>query len=138
MREEIRLYGYLYPFKNITDIDRLKDYDEYSTRFIAEAEAAIEKMKVYRKALFNHTQYLSQAPYTLELKLLRERRYHDNKVYYFVTLQKVFDGIGKRDVISETYYGTERSTAIKRFEELKTQYPGVEAIKDIEKRSWEK
>ncbi len=138
MREEIRLYGYLYPFKNITDIDRLKDYDEYSTRFIAEAEAAIEKMKVYRKALFIHTQYLSQAPYTLELKLLRERRYHDNKVYYFVTLQKVFDGIGKRDVISESYHGTERSTAIKRFEELKKQYPGVEAIKDIEKRSWEK
>lgn len=136
--EEIKIYGYLSPFGNVTDINRLKSYDEYSARFIANTEAAIQRVKEYRKELFNHTQYLASAPYTLELKLLRERRFRNSNVYYYITLSKVYDGIGNHDIISESYNGTKRSTAVKRFEELKKQYPGAEAIKDIEKRSWEK
>ena len=41
-------------------------------------------------------------------------------------------------IIQETYPGTERHKAIKRFEALKKEYPGAKAIKDIEKRNWER
>ena len=72
----------------------------------------------------------------MKLTLTRIKNY-DGKVFYYIALSKVFPEIGEQ-IIYETYPGTERLNAIKRFEELKKQYPGAEHIKDIEKARWER
>lgn len=40
--------------------------------------------------------------------------------------------------LNEHYTGKQRREALARFEELRKQRPGIELVKDIEKRSWEK
>lgn len=44
----------------------------------------------------------------------------------------------KVETATETFPGKERRAAIKRFEELKKERPGIDYIKDIEKKSWER
>ena len=75
--------------------------------------------------------------YSIEVSIERFKHYY-GKVNYYVKVAKVFENIGKEYIISEIYQGTERHTALKRFEELKKQYPSAEYIKNIEKAKWEK
>ena len=56
--EEIRIYAYKYPFNDITDINKLKNYDKYTVDSINRLQAAIEEIKTYRTEVFNHTQKL--------------------------------------------------------------------------------
>lgn len=42
------------------------------------------------------------------------------------------------NVIEETFEGKERAKALKRFEELRKEYPNTEAIKEIDKYQWER
>ena len=53
---------------------------------------------------------------------------------YTITLE---DGTEIKE-LREKYSGKDRRKAFARFEEIQKQRPGIEAIKDIEKRSWEK
>lgn len=46
--------------------------------------------------------------------------------------------LNKVETATETFPGKERHAAIKRFEELKKERPGIEYIKDIERKSWER
>ena len=96
-------------------------------------------MKEHRKALYEHTQQLQELDNHLQLKLKRERRY-DNKVHYYVTVKRIYPANERmyNDIINEHYDGSDRSKAIKRYEQLKKEYPGIESIKDIEKGRWEK
>ena len=49
----------------------------------------------------------------------------------------IIDGTEIKE-LREKYSGKDRRKAFARFEEIQKQRPGIEAIKDIEKRSWEK
>lgn len=57
--------------------------------------------------------------------------------YYIRHFTEYEDGT-KVETATETFPGKERHAAIKRFEELKKERPGIEYIKDIEKKSWER
>ena len=135
--EEIRIYAYKYPFKTTTDIKTLQRYDKHTVDTINRLQTAINELQAYRGELFEHTQKLINANYTLEVSIERYKNYYD-KVCYYVRIAKVFDGIGDEYIINETYEGKKRHEALKRFEELKKQYPGAEYIKKIEKGRWER
>ena len=139
MRDEIRLYIHMYPYENEARISELKQYDTWAARDIRSLEETIIKLKEYRKELFEHTQQIQELESRLQLKLKRERRY-DNKVHYYVTVKRIYPANERmyNDIINEHYEGADRHVAIKRFEQLKKEYPGIEAIKDIEKGRWEK
>ena len=72
------------------------------------------------ESMFEHIQKLSSSQYSLELSLIRHKDYY-GKVFYYITLSKIFPEIGNQDIIQETYPGTERHKAIKRFEALKKE-----------------
>lgn len=57
---------------------------------------------------------------------------------YFVRIVKTLEDGTEIEDLREKYNGKDRRKAFERFEELKKQRPGIEAIKDIEKRHWEK
>lgn len=139
MREDLTLYIHTYPYENEARESELKQYDTWAARDIHKLEETINTLKEYRKALYEHTQRIQELDSHLQLKLKRERRY-TNKVYYYVTIKRIYPANEKmyNDIISEHYEGADRHAAIKRFEQLKKQYPGIEAIKDIEKGRWEK
>ena len=79
--EEIRIYAYKYPFKNITDISTLRSYDKYTVDSINRLQAAIEELKAYRTELFNHTQKLVNSAYSIEVSIERYKHYY-GKVNY--------------------------------------------------------
>lgn len=128
---------YLWPYENETDFKRLQTYDGYLKRDIERLQATIKQIEEHRKKLFLHSQKLASSQYTLKLSLSRRKNYN-GKVFYYIALSKVFSEIGEQKIIDEKYPGTERHNAIKRFEELKKQYPGAEHIKEIEKARWER
>ena len=138
MRDDT-LYVRFHPYENEARESELKQYDTWAARDIQRLEESIEKLKEYRKELYKHTQKLQEMESRLQLKIKRERRY-DNKVHYYVTVKRIYPANERmyNDIISEHYDGADRHSAIKRFEQLKKQYPGIEAIKDIEKGRWEK
>ena len=133
----IKLNIRLWPYEHETNIKQLQKYDNYLKSDIADLQATIKQIEDHRKKIFLHSQKLASSQYTLKLTLNRRRNYN-GKVFYYVALSKVFPEIGEQKIIAETYPGTERHNAFKRFEELKKQYPGAEHIKDIEKARWER
>jgi len=139
MRDDIRIYIHLYEYENEARENELKRYDAWAARDIKQLEETIQKLKDYRKQLYEHTQKLQELDSRLQLKIKRERRYN-GKVYYYVTIKRIYPANEKmyNDIINEHYEGTDRHAAIKRYEQLKKQYPGIEAVKDIEKGRWEK
>ena len=75
-----------------------------------------------------------------EIDLRRRVDSWKNKRYYDITVVKIIDAPNARPVavLSEEYDGKERHKALKRFEELKKQYPNIETEKDIDKKQWER
>ena len=139
MRDDYTIYIHLHPYENEAREKELKQLDNWAVRDIERLEETIKTLKDYRKQLYEHTQQLQELESRLQLKLKRERRY-DNKVHYYVTVKRIYPANERmyNDIISEHYDGTQRHEAIKRYEQLKKQYPGIEAIKDIKKGRWEK
>lgn len=133
----IKLNIYLWPYEHETNIKQLQKYDNYLKRDIDDLQATIKQIEEHRKKLFLHTQKLTSSQFSLKLSLIRRRDY-TGKVFYYIALSKVFSEIGEQKIIDETYPGTERHNAIKRFEDLKKQYPGAEHVKEIEKARWER
>ena len=117
---------------------RIADADKYAAQDIAELEELIADIKAYRQTLAARYAELDTMPYTYRLELERDRRYRDSKVYYYVRLVKIYADGTTLNELSEEYSGTERKKAIERFEEIKRQRPGIEAVKDIAKSAWEK
>lgn len=118
--------------KRITDMDKRAAID------IAELEELITDLKAYRQTLAARYAELETMPYKCRLELERQRRYSDGKVHYYIRIVKMYEDGTSVDDLSETYAGTERQKALDRYEELKKQRPGIEAIKDITKASWER
>ena len=139
MRDDLTIYIHLHPYENEARIGELKQMDNWVVRDIQRLEETINTLKEYRKALYEHTQQIQELDNHLQLKLKRERRY-DNKAHYYVTVKRIYPANERmyNDIINEHYGGADRHEALKRYEQLKKQYPGIEAIKDIEKGRWEK
>ena len=125
----------------ITDMKHIRSEDERARRTISEMLEYIETLKEYRKTLFVRAQEICAASYRLQVKIKRSIDSWKNKKYYTVTLSKIYDEAAHMtpdNVIEETFDGKERAKALKRFEALRKEYPNTEAIKDINKKSWER
>lgn len=140
-RTENDLHTYLH-IKKPSAIGSIEDVMYYSGRAqqaIHEAEERIALMKEYQQALYERYQEIYGTNYKLFLLLKREVHYSGTKSYV-ITISKKFDGNNVADEITlrETFEGKERHKALKRFEELKKEYPNIENEKDIAKRQWER
>ena len=135
----VNITGYLLHPAKLNETQRIKRMDETAERVIRECQAAILQLTDYRRALAARYAQLETAPYTPRLEIERRREgYTAPKVFYYVRILRVYQDGTTVAELKETYKGTERRNALARFEELKKQRPGIEAVKDIEKGAWER
>lgn len=57
---------------------------------------------------------------------------------YFVRIVRTYEDGTEGRILDEKYFGTERRKAFARFAELRHQRPGIETLKDIAPKAWEK
>lgn len=135
---EIRIFDHLRLPDKLTDLDAVTLYDRSAADTIQRMEEAVEALKGYRQALAKRYAELASMPYTLRLDLIRNKGWYDKRVTYYLRLVRVYaDGHEHTD--QETKYpGTERREAIKAFESMQRERPGIECKVDISKKSWEK
>ena len=134
---EIRITAYLIRPDKLT-ADRIPWNDEQAARLISGCESLIASLKEYRQALAARYAELESAPYALRLELERKPSYNGSGVLYYVRIIREYQDGTEVQELAETYHGKQRREALARFEELKKQRPGIEIMKDIEKRSWER
>ena len=135
-----KIYFYFTRADKIETFDRVKQADKDTQDKITSLYAWIELLTEYRKTLYARAQELCAAGYTMKLTLRRRVDSWKNKRYYDITVVKIIDALNARPVavLSEEYNGKERHKALKRFEELKKQYPNIETEKDVDKKQWER
>lgn len=133
---DICIRGYLTRPEKLTQ-DRVKVYDESAARLIERCEEVIAALKEYRQALAARYAELDAAPYSLRLELERKPSYSGSGVLYYVRIVRSYQDGTEVQELAETYQGKQRREALARFEELKKQRPGIETVKDIERRNWE-
>lgn len=121
----------------LSTVAEILQSNEWTSRTIAELESYITALREYQQELTKRAAQLETMGYKLLLTLKRYKRYRGG-VEYYITLTKTLDDGTQIKELSETYTGKERRQAIARFEALKKQRPGIEAVKDIEKESWER
>ena len=131
------LYVNCYRPDKLSTVAEILQNNERASRTIAELESYITALREYQQELAKRAAQIETMGYKLLLKLERYKRYQGG-VEYYITLTKTLDDGTQIKVLSETYTGKERRQAIARFEALKKQRPGIEAVKDIEKESWER
>lgn len=134
---DIRLTGYLIRPDDMPDFAKVKYYDDYAARLIAGAKRLIADLTEYRQDLYKRYNDLATMPSRDRLSLKRTRTSYGD-ISYDVTIVTVYDDGTETIKLIEHYAGRERHKAIARFEELKKQYNGIEAVKDIEKPKWER
>lgn len=135
-RGEIRLSGYFRPPEELT-ADRIPGMDRSAADLAKRAEALLENLAEYRKALAARYASLSVMPYREQLRLERRPTYN-GPVYYDIQIVREYEDGTKVKELSETYPGKQRREALSRFEELRKSRPGINAVKDIGRRAWEK
>ena len=131
------LYVNCYRPDKLSTVAEILQNNERASRTIAELEGYITALREYQQELTKRAAQLETMGYKLLLKLERYKRYQGG-VEYYITLIKTLDDGTQIMELSETYTGKERRQAIARFEALKKERPGIEAIIDIEKKSWER
>ena len=134
---EVHIRDYLIRPDKLDTAQRIADYDKSAAQTIERCKELIEDLVLYRQDLARRYAELETMPYTLRLELEREKRY-DNKVHYYVRIIKAYEDGSEIREIDEAYAGTERHEALARFNQLKKERPGIEAVKNIEKGKWEK
>ena len=128
---DIRLTAWLVRPDKLDTFDRIRHYDDSAARLIADCKRLERQLLEYRQDLAARYGELATMPSTETLKIEREPR--ASGIRYHVTS----DGTTV-DVLRETYTGKERGKALSRFAELQKQRPGIAAVKDIARRSWER
>ena len=134
---EINIRGYLTRPDKLTQ-ERIRGFDNSAAGIIARCEETIAALKEYRQALAARYAELDAAPYSLRLELERKPSYSGSGVLYYVRIVREYQDGTEVQELAETYQGKQRREALARFEELKKQRPGIEILKDIERRSWER
>lgn len=132
---EKRVYIYCQSPKKLTKTADVVYRDNSAAENIARLEKLLDDLKDYRRALAARYAELETMAYTDRLEI---ERYPGYGIKYYVRIIRTYEDGTTEKVLHETFTGKQRREALKRFEELKKQHPGMEAIKDIERRSWEK
>ncbi len=136
------IHAYNAYIKNPDKIKSLSEVQEYDKKAVSEIEylkSKIELLNLYRVELYNRFQEINSAEYHLQIRLERQRRYYENKVFYYITIENIPDraDVAPREILAETFQGKDRHNALKRFAELCKQYPHAATIKKIKKSQWE-
>ena len=134
---EVHIRDYLIRPEKLDTAQRIKDYDKSAADTIQQCKELIEDLGLYRQDLARRYAELETMNYKLRLELERQKRY-DNKVHYYVRIIKAYEDGSEIREIDEAYAGAERHEALARFNQLKKERPGIEAVKNIEKGKWEK
>ena len=134
---EKRVYIYVQDPRNLKTPDEVTHRDRRAAGDISRLESLIENLKDYRQALAARYGELLTMPYKTILKLERVPHWKGN-IEYIVTITKTMEDGTSTDELREVYSGKYRRAAFARYEEIKKQRPGIEATKDIERRSWER
>ena len=137
---ELWVRCYVIDPKTIDDLDRAVYWGNSAAQYIKDCEGMINQLKQYQQKIYERVQELETAQFHHRVTLLRENRYCQKRVFYYLIVEKVFDtpGIKPVEIQRTTYSGPERRDALKAFEAYKKSHPGVEAVLDIEKARWEK
>jgi hypothetical protein len=134
---ETRLYIYWHNPSTIDSTDRIISNDKSAAQNISELQAIIADLQEYRQALAARYGQLETMPYKRELLIERHPAWGSHGTTYDITITRIMEDGTKQEELREHYTGKDRSAALKRFDELKKQNPGIKATKDIEKRQWE-
>lgn len=134
---DIRLHAYLTRPDTLT-ADRIKYNDDTAARLIEDCRRTIEQLTDYRQALAARYASLATAAYRDRLELLRERNWRNSPVIYHVQIVRTYEDGTTESTLHERYNGQERRKAFARFAELQKQRPGIEILKDIDRRPWER
>lgn len=137
---DIRLYsGTLYGFADVSSTEVLKHYDKYAADALKRIQDNVNAIQAYRKALFDHVQKLQTAPKKMTVECWRSVRHNysrPNELFYYVRVYNTIEGIQQaQSIIDETYSGKDWRIALKRFAELKKQYPKAD-VKDYSKNRY--
>ncbi|MBQ5928038.1 MAG: hypothetical protein IIW96_02555 [Oscillibacter sp.] len=134
-RAEVRVY--LCAPEKLT-LDRIPWNDQQAARAISEAETLIQNLKEYRQALAARYSELTTAAYTLRLELIRHPAWGGHGVTFDLRIIKRYEDGTEVDELREHYTGKQRREALARYAELKKQRPGIDAVLDIQRRTWER
>jgi hypothetical protein len=124
--------------KRLNSLDRIAYQDEYAARTIAECQAMIDLCTQHRQALAARYGELETMTYSDRLTLNREPATSWHSVRYNLTITRKYSDGTEAEQLTEQFTGKERAAALKRFEQLRRERPGIEAIKQIEKSQWER
>lgn len=136
---ELQVRTYLLTPESLDTVERIVRYGNQAAQAIASCKAMISRLEEYQQQLYQRVQLLETSPYHLRVTLSRERRWKEKVRYHLIT-ERVYDvpGIKPKEESRITYQGTERSKAIKAYKAYIRSHPGIEAVQDIERPSWER
>lgn len=134
---EFRTWIYFYNAEKLNEQKKVMDADATAAREIAELEKLIDDLKEYRQALTARYSQLETMSYHDRLELQRVPNYGRGVVFY-VRTRRIYEDGTETELKYQRFEGKQRREAIKYFEDLKRERPGIEAVKDIEKKSWER
>ena len=112
--------------------------DKTAAQDIATLEALLADLREYRQDLAGRYAQLETMAYTDRLELERRPSYGSGGVTYYIRQVRRYEDGAETITAHESYEGKRLRDALKRFEELKKQRPGIEVRVDIERRSWER
>lgn len=118
------------------NFDQIRDYDRRAAELIAECKHLAAQLIEYRQDLAARYNALATMPSKDRVKLERYNGCSGIK-YYIRHITTYADGT-ETETETEVFPGKKRHAAIKRFEEIKKARPGIEAVKDIERKPWER
>lgn len=136
-RGEIHLRGYFRPPAELT-AERITGMDRSAADLAKRAQALLDDLAEYRRALAERYAALSVMPYRLRLELERVPDWGSGRVKYYIRLVKTYEDGTTVTELEEVYPGKQRREALARYEALWKERPGIEAVKDIERKAWEK
>lgn len=133
---EIRLTAYLARPDTLT-ADRIAWHDHSAAETISRCQTLIADLTEYRQALAERYAALAVMPYRSRLELRRVPLI-SGKIRYDVRIVREYEDGTTIKEIEEIFPGKERAKAFARFSALGRERPGIETVKDIARRPWER
>lgn len=138
LQAQVLVRDYITHPDKLDTLDRVAYYDRSTAETIQRMQEYIEALSGYRQALAERYAALATMPYTLRLDLIRNKGYFDKKVTYTLRLVRVYEDGHEQNEQETVYPGTQRRDAIRAFEDMQRERPGILCKMDISKKSWEK
>lgn len=84
------------------------------------------------------TNYKALAPFIQGMDGENNHRKFESSGYMPLVIIRTYSDKTSIETLAERFDGKERHKAIKRFNQLKKERPGIETVMNIERRSWER